>query len=252
MDRPEILGIKFNNIMMHEALDSIQQAIAKGDKKSFSFINADCINLSVDDSHYTEVLRRNDGVFPDGSGIKLACKILDIDLKDNVNGTDMLPLLCQKAVVHTFSIFLLGGKPGVAEQMKANLESCYPGLNICGTKDGFFDHSKENDQVIKEINKSNPDLLLVAFGAPLQEKWIDTHQEKLEAKVLIGVGGLFDFFSGDKGRAPLFIRRLGLEWCYRLYLEPKRLSKRYIIGNPLFFSRIVRSKFKKKTVKGSP
>ena len=139
-------------------------------------------------------------------------------------------------------MFLLGAAPGVAARMRQNLSDTYPGLDVVGEQHGYFDHADESSSVIEKINALKPNIVLVAFGAPMQEKWIHEHYKQIDSNVLIGVGGLFDFYSGDKKRAPLWMRKSGIEWMYRLYLEPGRLWRRYIIGNPLFMLRILRWK----------
>ena len=156
----------------------------------------------------------------------------------------MLPFLCSLAEENKFSIFLLGGKPGIPEKMRENLLLKYPDLNIVGVHHGFFDRETEEGYIIDEINKASADILLVAFGAPTQEKWIYNHRKQLKPQILMGVGGLFDFFSGNIPRAPKWMREMGFEWIFRLLQEPKRMWKRYIIGNPVFIFRVFRWKFK--------
>ena len=163
-------------------------------------------------------------------------------LQENLNGTDLLPYLCSLAVRKGYSLYLLGAKEGVAEAMQENLESLYPGLKIAGTHHGYFDFDAEYESVIAHINESGADILLVAFGAPLQEKFIRNYRNILEPRLLMGVGGLFDFYSNQMPRAPLWMRQIGIEWVYRLFQEPKRMWKRYIIGNPLFLYRVWRWK----------
>jgi len=102
-----------------------------------------------------------------------------------------------------------------------------------------FDHETEADEIIEKINQCNPNVVLVAFGAPIQEKWIHKNKDKINSNLIIGVGGLFDFYSGDKKRAPKWMRKVGFEWAYRLFLEPGRLWRRYLIGNPLFMLRVI-------------
>ncbi|MEM7259394.1 MAG: WecB/TagA/CpsF family glycosyltransferase, partial [Pseudomonadota bacterium] len=175
-------------------------------------------------------------------GISLACRMIGERLQANLNGTDLLPELCELAEVENFTLYLLGAAPGVASRMQENLSQTYPGLKVVGEHHGYFDHDTESAAVIEKINSVKPNIVLVAFGAPMQEKWIHQHHQLIDSNVLIGVGGLFDFYSGDKRRAPLWMRKSGIEWMYRLYLEPGRLWRRYIIGNPLFLLRIMRWK----------
>lgn len=234
-----LFDICFANMTMRSAVGLIRQIIAKGGRtKSLFFINPDCLNKTFQDGNYREILQNADHVFPDGIGLTIACKILQNPLKENVNGTDMLPFLCEMAAENNHSLFLLGGQPGIAEQMATNLEKKY-GVEIAGTQHGFFDHELENNAVIHTINGSGADIILVAFGAPLQEKWIASNTHKLETAVAMGVGGLFDFYSENTKRAPRWLREMGLEWCYRMLQEPGRMWKRYIIGNPLFLLRVL-------------
>lgn len=232
-----LLGVDFHNIRMSQALALITDAIKAGTQKQVFFINADCLNKAVSDKTYCQILNRADYVLPDGAGVKLGCQIMGKTVVENVNGTDMLPLLCGLAVQQHFSLYLLGAKPGVALKTKQALEAQYPGLHIAGEQHGYFTPA-ETPRIIGAINASPADVLLVAFGSPAQEKWIQAHASTLLPSVLIGVGGLFDFYSGNMPRAPQWLRKRGLEWTYRLYQEPQRMFKRYIIGNPLFVYRV--------------
>ena len=241
-NRLVLLDVGFLSISMEEALRLISGVIRDNSKECVSFINADCLNISSKDEEYRSILSSQSLVLPDGAGISLACRLIGERLQANLNGTDLLPELCEVSRVEDYSIFLLGAAPGVAARMSENLSNTYPGLNIVGEQHGYFDHAEESAAVIEKINAVNPNIVLVAFGAPVQEKWIHKHHTQIDSNILIGVGGLFDFYSGDKKRAPLWMRKSGIEWMYRLYLEPGRLWRRYIIGNPLFMLRILRWK----------
>jgi N-acetylglucosaminyldiphosphoundecaprenol N-acetyl-beta-D-mannosaminyltransferase len=235
-----VLDVRFLNITMDQALALLDDTVSNGRKEAVSFINADCLNISVHDTEYRELLNTQNIVLPDGAGIGIACRLIGEKMAANLNGTDLLPPLCELARQRDYKMFLLGAAEGVGQRMKANLESTYPGLDIVGEQHGYFDHDSDTDKVLDSINALKPNIILVAFGAPRQEKWIRQHIDRLDANLLLGVGGLFDFYSGDKKRAPLWMRNNGLEWMYRLYLEPGRLWRRYIIGNPLFVYRMVR------------
>ena len=240
--RVNLLGIDFMNVRMQDAIGLIEAALREKQQKTVFFINPDCLNKIFADRDYYRVLQAGGYVFPDGIGINIACKMLKNPLVENVNGTDMLPFLCASCCQNNYSLYLLGAKPGVVDKMKANLEDKYPGLKITGTQHGYFDRQSQGDEVIRQINESGADILLVAFGAPHQEKWILQHQHQLSPKILMGVGGLFDFYSGNIARAPVWMREIGIEWVYRLLQEPKRMWKRYIIGNPLFLFRVMKWK----------
>ncbi len=240
-----LLGVNFLNIDMAKAIDIIDKSVSKKQKSSFFFMNPDCFNKIFKDDAYLKVLNSADYIFPDGIGITIACKMIKKPLKENINGTDMFPHLCELAKKKDYSIYLLGAEPGIAEIVKENTQKEYPGIRIVGFRDGYFDRELETHQVISCINQLQPDILLVAFGAPAQEKWISRHKAEIKSYALLGVGGLFDFYSGKNKRAPTWMREIGLEWIYRIMQEPGRMWKRYLFGNPLFLYRVWKWKRKK-------
>ena len=233
-EQPTIFGVHYSTESMTEALQAIRHYVesSSGQPAFCCFINAHCLNIAYKNREYAELLNQADRVWADGIGVAIAAKHVGNPVKENVNGTDMLPLLCEEG----HSLYLLGGQPGVANAARDNLLKQHPGLRIVGTHHGFFQGHEE--EVIADINAANPDILLVAFGVPRQEFWIRDHLDKLHCRVCIGVGGLLDFASGRIPRAPLWMRKAKLEWVYRLRQEPIRLFKRYVIGNPLFLWRI--------------
>ncbi len=240
MQTINLLDVKIDNLTLVSAVKKLLQMSA--DKKVTShcaFINADCLNISYDNDSYRALLNDCDLVFGDGSGVRYAARFLKQPIVDNVNGTDLFPLLCEAARDAGQSIYLLGGRPGIAAAAAERAQRRYPGLSIAGHQQGFQD---EWDQVIADINASGADILLVAMGAPRQELWIEEHKGQLDVGLAVGVGGLFDFVARQVGRAPLWIRLLGFEWIVRLANEPRRLMYRYLIGNPLFLYRIWRSR----------
>lgn len=245
-DELNLFDLKIVNMTMMQAVDHITHKLENNIRSKIYFVNPDCLNKIFSDPGYYDVLADADNIFPDGIGIKIAGKILKTPLKENVNGTDMLPFLCKSCLKNGKSLFLLGGKPGIADKMKIELENKYEGLKIAGTYHGFFDKVNENEKMLKIINDSNADILLVAFGAPYQEKWIDSNFSKLNPAILMGVGGLFDFYSGNIKRAPAWVREIGMEWLFRFSREPKRMWKRYFVGNPVFLYRVLKFKFRKR------
>jgi N-acetylglucosaminyldiphosphoundecaprenol N-acetyl-beta-D-mannosaminyltransferase len=240
-----IFGLRMLNMTMANAVGLLSEKIETAEKSPVFFVNPDCLNKAFDDVHYYNILSNNNIVFPDGIGIALAGKILKTPLLENLNGTDMLPHLCELASSKGYNIFLLGASPGVAEAMKVRLVQKYQYLRICGTRDGFFNWDSEALGVIDTINNLNTHILLVAFGAPLQELFIHKYSNFINAPIQMGVGGLFDFYSDRIPRAPLWMRQIGLEWVFRLLMEPKRMWRRYILGNPLFLFRVFRWKMMK-------
>ncbi len=228
-----LFNIPIQNISMQDALNEMMESLEKGERKTVFFVNAHCVNISNGDQTYLTLLQTADYVFADGVGMQLASRWLGKPLVDNVNGTDMYPLLCPRLAKKRARVYLLGAKPGIAEQMAHLAKQNHPSINIAGFHHGYFDED-EKEQIIMQINENNPDILLVAMGVPAQEKWIARNASKINARVIMGVGGLFDFYSGRIPRAPRWMRRTGLEWLYRLYQEPSRLWKRYLWGNIVF------------------
>jgi len=241
-DKLCLLGVEFENQTMHYAIDLIQQTVEENGKRRVFFVNPDCFNKLTHDRDYRIVLNRAETIFPDGIGINIACKIMNQQLRENVNGTDMFPFICEMASQKGMSLYFLGAKPGVVDALVDNLKGLYPALHIAGYHHGYFDKEKESEEIVERINASSADILFVAFGAPYQEKWIDYWYDQINTKVLLGVGGLFDFYSGRITRSPRWMREIGLEWLYRLYQEPGRMWRRYIIGNPLFLIRVLKWK----------
>ncbi|AQQ08949.1 Putative N-acetylmannosaminyltransferase [Sedimentisphaera cyanobacteriorum] len=247
-DTVTLLDVTFNNCTMNEALGFIQNGVENSNKGMYFFINPDCLNKTFTDKYYFDILRSADYVFPDGVGINIGSKMTGQTLKQNVNGTDMFPLLCSMCQQRGYSMYFLGAKPGIAARMVSILREEYTSLKIAGYRDGYFQKDGETESVIEAVNKTGAQVLLVAFGVPVQEKWIYENRSRLSPPVVMGVGGLFDFYSGNIRRAPGWLRDLGGEWIYRLIQEPGRMWRRYILGNPVFLHRV--RKWKKQLDKG--
>ncbi|WP_298775764.1 exopolysaccharide biosynthesis polyprenyl glycosylphosphotransferase [uncultured Shewanella sp.] len=236
-----LLGISLKNMTMVKLISTIISKTRSAQKmEQFIFMNADCFNISVHNNQYKNVLKSCQYILGDGIGIRIASIWKGIALKDNLNGSDMFPLLCKQLAQEELPLYLLGGKPGIAEKVAKNMQKQYPKLIIAGTQHGYYhlDKSTNNHNIINAINQSKAKILLVAMGVPTQELWLNKYQSQLKVGVGIGVGGLFDFYSDNIKRAPLWLRQMGMEWVYRLIQEPKRMWKRYIIGNPFFLIRI--------------
>ena len=167
--------------------------------------------------------------------------MLGFKVEENVNGTDMFPLLAQKP----YRIYLFGGSPEVAQTALEKARAIGGAAEFIGCADGFF-KTKGEEELFAELAELKPDVVLVAMGVPKQEMWINHNLSRLPGCVAIGVGGLLDFVSERIPRAPLWMRKANIEWCFRLYCEPVRLFKRYIIGNPLFIARVFLSKLWRK------
>ena len=234
-----IQGIPIRNLTMADAVDEIVALMDRPGSFQVAFLNAHCANLAHADPRYKEVLCTSQMTLADGSGLKLAGTILGQPVRQNVNGTDLFPRLLKALEGSGRSVFLLGARPGVPGKVREWIEAEYPGVAVVGHRDGYF-ASEETDDVVREIAASGADLLLVGMGAPRQDLWLREHLEASGARVGMGVGGLLDFFGDQMPRAPEWLREIGLEWTYRLYQEPGRMWRRYLIGNVVFLGRVVR------------
>lgn len=232
-----LFGVSFRNVSMKNAVELILGMTNKQGVSQVSFVNADCVNKYINDDCYRGILKKCHAVFADGIGMRIAARWHKSRLIENVNGTDMFPFLCKELERQNKTVFLYGGTLKVLEGTLKRLNTNYPKLDIVGCLDGYSYGNNSNDVCIK-INKCKPDILLVALGAPKQEKWIAENSKKLNVKVAIGVGGLFDFYSGDVSRAPSWLRDMSMEWIWRLLMQPKEKAKRYLLGNPLFLMRV--------------
>lgn len=232
-----IQNVPLLNLSMEDSITAIEMALDQNIPTRISFVNADCINIAAHDVSYFETLKQSEWVFIDGIGMRIAGKILQHPVRDNVNGTDLFPLLCASLEANGKRLFLLGAKPGIVDDVASWISEHYPNLQLAGTHHGYF-RPEDEAAVIEQLKNSKADVLLTAMGVPLQEKWLAKHMAETGVTVAMGVGGLFDFYSGRIPRAPMWMRRIGLEWFFRFMQEPGRLWRRYFIGNSIFLCRI--------------
>lgn len=231
-----ILGLNISVLKANVAASLLEQLIVEKKPVRLAFVNANLANVAYEDKQLKHTLNQflllNDGV-----GINIASKLLfGESFPSNLNGTDFTPYFLDHCST-PLNIFLLGTHPSIVSDAASIFRRRWPQHNLIGFQDGYFT-KEEDDQVIDYIKKSNPHIVLVAMGNGLQERWV----ERLVPEVALsawGVGALFDFLTGEAHRAPLWLRRLNLEWTYRLIAEPKRMWKRYILGNPKFIMRVL-------------
>jgi N-acetylglucosaminyldiphosphoundecaprenol N-acetyl-beta-D-mannosaminyltransferase len=231
-----ILGLRIDNLSMAEALHWIRLKLSSDGQSFVCMTNAHCANISCGNQAYQEALLSSGLNLADGVGLRIAAKLKRTPIRQNVNGTDLFPRLCDMLQTSGHSIYLLGGRPGIACSVAEWIRKQYPDTVVAGYRDGYFPPCDE-DSVAEVIASSGASLLLVAMGVPGQELWIRRNLPKTGVRVAIGVGGLFDFYSGRIPRAPVWMREVGLEWTYRLIQEPGRMWKRYLIGNWTFLAR---------------
>lgn len=224
MNKVNILGVNVDMIGIDDAAEKIFSFLNSDSFHSVYTPNSEIIMLAYQDTAFCELLNRSDMLTADGIGVVYASKILKHPISERAAGYDIAVKIAERLPKTTHKLFILGGKPGVADEAKSKLETSYPGIQIVGTQDGYFPDDKL-PTVIDNINQSGADLLFVCFGAPRQEKWIDENRDKLNVRVAMGIGGSVDVFAGQVLRAPMFWQKMGLEWFYRLLREPWRFMR---------------------------
>lgn len=239
--RIDVLGVQFDNVTMERAVETAAAMISEGGPHYAVTPNAEFVQRAEKDEQFRTALNGANLVLPDGIGVVYAAKILGRPLQGRVPGCDFAAALCGWMAKNEKKLFLLGAKPGVAEQAAANLEKAHPGLQICGTHDGYF---KEDAPVVEAIRTAGADVVFVCLGAPKQEYWMIQNGEATGASFLIGLGGSLDVFAGTVKRAPETWQKLGLEWLYRLLKQPSRIGR--MAKLPLFLVSAAGAKLKGK------
>ncbi|MEE4353780.1 MAG: WecB/TagA/CpsF family glycosyltransferase, partial [Desulfatiglans sp.] len=180
----------------------------------------------------------------DGAGVVLGAKMLGRNIPKRLTWADWGWMLASYLAEQQHSVYLLGGPLGAASETAKRLKERSPTLRITGTHHGYFQKSgAENMRVIKQINDLNPDVLVVGMGMPLQEEWILRNHSQIRAKVFVTAGAAFEYLSGSLRRCPQWMADSGMEWLFRLLLEPKRMARRYLLGNTIFLFSVVRERF---------
>ncbi|HET7271585.1 MAG TPA: WecB/TagA/CpsF family glycosyltransferase [Rubrobacter sp.] len=244
--RVDVLGVGVDPISEDVLQAEIKRLARSGDLSLALNVNVHCLNLCHDDPALRRFFDSADVVFCDGVGVMLAARLLGSRIPARITYADWAWRLAAFAEAEGLSLFLLGARPGVAEEAARRLKARHPALDICGVRHGYFDHeagSAENETVLKEIKASKPDILLVGLGMPLQEIWLMENRHRIEAGVALTGGAVFDYVSGSLRRGPRFLTDNGLEWLARLLVEPRRLWRRYLLGNPLFLLRVLGQRF---------
>jgi len=231
------LNLKLSALTKKEIIDALLELCKKGrPAKKAIYINAHCVNISFSDKEYRAILNTAELVYAGGQGVVWAAGFLGCPVPERVNILDFFEEFIERLIDKKITVYLLGSTREVVEKTGAILKN--KGVDIVGARDGFFPES-ECAEVIKEINKVKPDLLIVGMGAPKQEKWIKANSHKLDAGLCWAVGAAFEWISGYRKRAPMWMIRLGFEWLHRLLQQPVRLWKRYVFGNIIFIYHVL-------------
>lgn len=222
MKKTDVMGVAFDDMTMAEAVERAM-ALAKTGKGDYVVTpNPELVLMAQKDPAYAETLAGAALTLPDGIGVIYAAKLLKRPLTGRVPGIDFAWALMERLAAEGRKLYLLGAKPGVAEQAAANLKEKYPRLEICGVHDGYF---QEDGPVAAEIKAAQADVVFVCLGAPKQEEWMRRNGPKTGAGLLVGLGGSLDVFAGTVRRAPEWMQKVGLEWLYRLIKQPSRIGR---------------------------
>jgi exopolysaccharide biosynthesis WecB/TagA/CpsF family protein len=239
-----VLGVPIVRLTPDDALAAIAEASEESPPALVAYANAHTLNLAWTDAEYRKLLQMDAAVvLNDGAGVALAARLQGRSFPANLNGSDFNPRILELAAVRGWSVYFLGARPGVAERAALRLGAHITGLEVVGARDGYFS-ADEEQQVAAEVKASGARVIMVAMGNPLQERWLVRNLPATGARLGVGVGAFFDFAAEEVPRAPAWMNRLGVEWVHRLVLDPGRLWRRYVLGNPLFLLRVMRERLR--------
>ena len=239
----EVLGVPVFKGTAAEALALVER-VATGGPALVAYVNAHTLNLACRDRAYFELLRDAPVVLNNGAGLSIAARMQGERFPENLNGSDLNPAIAELAARKGWRVYFLGAHPGTAARAAEILAERTPDLKVAGTGDGFFPRS-DDAAVAAAIKETGADVVMVAMGNPLQERWLAANLEASGAMLGVGVGAFFDFTAGNVPRAPAWMNRVGIEWIWRLGQEPRRMWRRYLVGNPLFLWRVAKRRFRR-------
>ncbi len=241
-----ILGVNVSALTVDELNEAIYQYSVTSQHQLVLNVNIHALNLIYEQPDLRVFFNKASIVFVDGAGVKLGAMLLGYHLPPRITYADWMWQLAEFAEPRNLSFYFLGARPGIAEKAARMLQQRHPGLQIAGCHHGYFnkkfDHP-DNKNVVAAINQLKPNILIVAFGMPMQERWLMQNWDQIDANVALTGGAAFDYVSGELQRASNMLTRTGFEWLGRLIIEPKRLWRRYLIGNPLFLWRLIKQHY---------
>ncbi|UCB52159.1 MAG: WecB/TagA/CpsF family glycosyltransferase [Candidatus Zixiibacteriota bacterium] len=251
MDKIELFGCPVDSLNLDQTVRRIEVFIRKREPRRHSALNAAKIVRMRKDESLRQIVEASDVVSADGQSVVWASRLLGKPLPERVAGIDLMQKLLRMAETRGYRIYLLGGTEEVVIKLKEVLGRQHPGLNIVGWRNGYFS-SREEDDIVEEINAKGPDILFVGMSTPKKEYFLGKYKGRLRVPFCMGVGGSFDVLSGKSKRAPYIMRRMGLEWFYRFVQEPTRLWKRYLTTNTLFLFYLLQERIRQSPRRKTP
>lgn len=245
MKKQPLLNTYVNNVDMKETIGAIETMITDKKKHYIVAINVDVVMKIEKDAYLKKITDKADMVLVDGKPLIWISKLHKRPVKTKISGSDLVPVLCKVAAKKKYSIFIIGGKDGIADQAKKKLEEKHSDIQVVGTYAPPFGFEKDEEELAKinaMITEAHPDLLIACFGCPKQEKWIYENYKKYDAKVSVCAGATVDFLAGNVSRAPKWMSDHGFEWFYRFLQEPRRMFKRYFIDDVQILKLIMKYK----------
>jgi N-acetylglucosaminyldiphosphoundecaprenol N-acetyl-beta-D-mannosaminyltransferase len=240
MDEVRVLDVRVDDMDTRALERSILSNVRNGHSKLYAYVNVHAVNLARNNRRFREIINGAFVAYCDGEGLRVGARMLGGRLPPRTVLTYWVGDLCSLMEERGLSVFFLGAREPVVRKAVAVLRERYPKLNVVGWHHGFFEkHGEASRKVVEEINQASPDLLFVGFGMPLQEYWIEENLASLRAGIVLPAGSMIEYIAGEKKVTPTWMANSGLEWFYRLLREPRRLWKRYLLGNPLFILRVL-------------
>lgn len=243
--RANVMGVPLDACSAEQFVATVESWVDDGERQFAVPVNAHLVNLASQDPELAALLEHSGLNYADGQSVVWASRLLGHRVPTRVPTTEMIYPIAEMLARRRFPVYLLGGLPESVEAAASRLRRDYPGLEIAGVQHGYFGPAEER-LVIERINRSRARVLLVGMGNPKQEKWVWQHLGELRPNAILTCGGLYDWVSGRKRRAPAWLHRIGLEWLWRLLSEPRRLFLRYVVGNPRFCLGLARALWRRR------
>lgn len=235
----DVLGVKVGALDRHALVETVRELILRRTRGWISYVNIDAVNQAIAAPWLREFINASLITYCDGMGVLLGAKMLGRHIPERITLADCMDELCEMLEKQNARVFLLGGSNETVRKTVEAIGRRFPGLSICGYSHGFFDLSNGVD-IQRKINSVKPDIVFVGMGMPRQEAWIRKNWKNLDAGLFWSAGALFEFLAGSRRRCPDWMAKSGFEWLFRLAQEPRRLWRRYIVGNPQFLFRILK------------